>query len=100
MYYDIHIFCCINEKTPDKKSCSMGNAKELGDYLKLQCKLPDKKVRVSKSLCLGRCALGPVIVIYPEGIWYNYKDKNDLDLIIEQHIKCGKIVRELQIQDA
>ena len=46
---------------------------------------------------MSRCDEGPVLVIYPEGIWYQYIDKLDIDEIIESHIIGNKVVKRLQI---
>ena len=54
-------------------------------------------VRVNPSGCLDRCEEGPVIVVYPEEIWYTYVDKEDIDEIIEQHLINGKVVERLRI---
>jgi (2Fe-2S) ferredoxin len=50
------------------------------------------KVRINKAGCLDRCEEGPVMVIYPQGTWYTYVDKEDIDEIIDQHIVDGKVV--------
>ena len=54
-------------------------------------------VRVNTAGCLDRCALGPVLVVYPEAIWYSYVDREDIDEIIEQHLIQGKVVDRLLI---
>jgi (2Fe-2S) ferredoxin len=46
---------------------------------------------------MDRCDDGPVIVVYPEGTWYTYVDNNDLDEIIEEHLKNGRVVKRLKI---
>jgi (2Fe-2S) ferredoxin len=46
---------------------------------------------------MNRCDEGPVVVVYPEGIWYTFKDERDLDEIIEEHLKNGRIVERLKI---
>ena len=56
-------------------------------------------VRVSNAGCMDRCELGPVIVVYPEGIWYSYVDQEDIDEIVEQHLVLGKPVRRLMIRE-
>ncbi len=56
-----------------------------------------QKNRVSSSGCLGRCALGPCLVIYPEGVWYRAETERDIDEIIENHLKQGQIVERLLI---
>ncbi|KGM08052.1 Ferredoxin, 2Fe-2S [Methylophaga thiooxydans] len=67
------------------------------DYAKQRVKeLKLKKVRVNNAGCLNRCKLGPMLVIYPEGIWYRYENKEDIDEIIESHLIQGEIVERLQ----
>jgi (2Fe-2S) ferredoxin len=46
---------------------------------------------------MDRCEEGPVIVVYPEEIWYTYVDREDVDEIIEQHLINGRIVERLRI---
>lgn len=55
------------------------------------------KVRINKAGCLDRCEEGPVVVVYPEGVWYTYVDQNDIDEIIESHLCDGKVVERLRI---
>ena len=45
------------------------------------------KVRVNQAGCLDRCDEGPVIVVYPEEVWYTYVDQEDVDEIIEEHLR-------------
>jgi (2Fe-2S) ferredoxin len=54
-------------------------------------------VRINTAGCLGRCAEGPVIVVYPEEIWYSWLDESDIDEIIEQHLQQGKPVKRLML---
>lgn len=56
------------------------------------------KIRISKSGCLGRCSVGPCIVIYPEGIWYRYTTHDDIDQIIAEHILQNKIIPSLLLE--
>ena len=46
---------------------------------------------------MGRCDEGPVIVVYPEGVWYTYVDEEDLDEIIEEHLLKGNVVKRLKL---
>jgi len=55
------------------------------------------KVRVNKAGCLDRCEEGPVIVVYPEAVWYTYVDRADIDEIIDRHVLRGEIVERLRI---
>jgi len=55
------------------------------------------KVRINTAGCLDRCKQGPVIVVYPEAVWYSYVDQEDIDEIIREHLQNGRIVERLRI---
>jgi (2Fe-2S) ferredoxin len=95
--YRYHLFFCTNERDDDKAYCQQHGAKSLHEYAKQRVKrLKLTKVRVNNAGCLNRCALGPILVIYPEGVWYQYQNESDIDEIIESHLQNGKIVKRLQ----
>ena len=98
-YYERHIFFCLNQRDNGENSCAQHKAQAAFDRCKSQSKalglLGPGKVRVNKAGCLDRCAAGPVAVVYPEGTWYSYVDANDVDEIVESHLKNGKIVHRL-----
>lgn len=100
-YYRLHAFCCTNvrpEQHP-RGSCARKNAVALRDYLKKKSKAKDVgRVRINASGCLDRCELGPVMVIYPDGIWYRYETESDVDEILESHVKGGKVVERLRLK--
>ena len=54
-------------------------------------------VRVNQAGCLDRCEEGPCIVVYPEGVWYTYVDRSDIDEILEEHLRNGRVVERLRI---
>jgi (2Fe-2S) ferredoxin len=56
-------------------------------------------VRVNTAMCLDRCELGPCVVIYPEGVWYKIATKQDVDEILETHLRDGKRVTRLLISN-
>ncbi len=45
--------------------------------------------------CLGFCKTGPLMLVYPEGIWYRPTTPEDIDEIVESHFKNGKRVDRL-----
>ena len=55
------------------------------------------KARINRSGCLDRCAEGPLLVIYPQAIWYTFVDNDDIDEIIESHLMNGKVVARLAV---
>jgi (2Fe-2S) ferredoxin len=57
-----------------------------------------ESIRWNASGCLDRCEYGPNMVIYPEGVWYRYESQDDIDEIIETHLKNGGRVQRLMLQ--
>jgi len=102
-FYQYHVFFCTNLRKSGAQCCGQGQADELREYAKKQLKKQGLhragKIRVNQASCFDRCALGPVLVIYPQGIWYHYQNQQDIDEIIEQHLKQGKIVQRLLLSD-
>ena len=100
-YYKQHVFFCANQRESEASCCNNHGAKEILDYAKdriKNLKLNRKgEVRINLAGCLDRCNDGPVIVIYPEEIWYTYVDKKDIDEIIEEHLQNGRVVERLRI---
>lgn len=100
-HYQRHLFVCTNQKIPGKKCCAGGGGEAIFEYLKAQLLemglYGPGKIRVSKSGCLGRCGSGPCVVVYPEGIWYQYSSSEDIDEIIKQHLIDGKPVSHLMM---
>ena len=100
-FYDLHVFCCVNERAADhpRGCCRAKGSKELRDYMKARAKdLGLRRMRINASGCLDRCELGPTMVIYPDGVWYHYRDRADVDEILETHVKQGGRVRRLMLQ--
>ena len=100
-YYKHHVFFCINQRTDGRACCQDHNALAMRDYMKMRIKQESLSgkggVRVNQAGCLDRCEHGPVMVIYPEGTWYTYMDEEDIDDVINQHIKGGQPVSRLLI---
>ncbi|MES2998934.1 MAG: (2Fe-2S) ferredoxin domain-containing protein [Pseudomonadota bacterium] len=101
MCYDKHIFLCINERDNNRDCCAKRGSKPLLDYLKTKIKMLDekKKIRVSSAGCLGRCSEGPVLVIYPDGVWYDCESRQDIDEIVQEHIINKQIVTRLLLSN-
>ena len=99
-FYDAHIFFCLNERPNDhpRGSCSARGSIELHALMKKRAKeLKIKNIRVNKAGCLERCELGPVVVIYPEGIWYNIQTKQDVEDVLQKHIIKGEVVQNIAL---
>ena len=101
-YYQRHVFFCCNQREPgDRPCCADKGANAMRDYAKKKVKAlgmaGEGKVRINQSGCLDRCEEGPCVVVYPEAVWYTYVDRHDIDEIVEEHLKHGRIVQRLRI---
>jgi (2Fe-2S) ferredoxin len=100
-YYKYHVFFCTNQREGGEMCCEQFNASEIREYAKARIKqlgmAGEGGVRINTAGCLDRCELGPVIVVYPEAVWYSYIDREDIDEIIDQHLGKGQVVERLLI---
>ncbi len=100
-FYKHHLFFCVNQRAAGEPCCNNHDAEGIRAYAKQRIKAlrlnGEGQVRISSAGCLGRCDLGPVLVVYPEAVWYTYIDKSDIDEIISEHIQNGRIVERLKI---
>jgi (2Fe-2S) ferredoxin len=100
-YYERHVFFCCNQRQEGKQCCNNNGASDIRDYAKDRVKSlklsGPGKVRINQSGCLDRCEEGPVIVVYPEAVWYTYVDREDVDEIIDEHLVNGRVVERLLI---
>ena len=81
--------------------CSSSNSQALIDELnrELEEKGLAGEVQVIKTGCFGLCALGPVVIVYPEGCFYSHVTVEDIPEIVEEHILKGRIVTRLLYQE-
>lgn len=98
--YRLHAFICTNVRPPGHVlgCCSARGSEALKAHLagRIQ-QLGIKEVRINTTPCLNRCRLGPIMVIYPEGVWYAYRDVNDVEEILQSHVLAGKPVERLML---
>ena len=59
----------------------------------------EKEVNVIRTGCFGLCALGPIMVVYPEGAFYSMVKPDDVPEIVEEHLLKGRIVKRLLYQE-
>lgn len=100
-YFEYHVFFCLNQRANGEACCMDKGAEAAFDHMKTRVKqlgLSGKaKVRINRAGCLDRCGEGPLMVVYPQAIWYTFVDYDDIDEIIESHLIHGKIVERLVI---
>ena len=81
--------------------CTASGSKALQETL--QKALEDKglqdEIRIVQTGCFGLCALGPIMIIYPEGVFYSNVKVEDIPEIVEEHLLKGRIVQRLVHRD-
>lgn len=101
LHYQRHVFFCENQREDGQRCCADHAADKYREYAKKRMKEAgfhgQGMVRINRSGCLDRCKQGPVLVVYPEGVWYSYMDYEDIDEIIDQHLLKGNIVERLRV---
>jgi (2Fe-2S) ferredoxin len=98
--FSYHVFSCYQQRPPahPRGSCTAKGAPQLWERLaqRLQSEqLPG--VAMVGSGCLGFCDAGPLMVVYPQGVWYRPKSTSDIDEIVDKHFKAGEIVEHLAV---
>ena len=103
-YYERHIFFCLNQRDKGEDSCARHGAQAGFDHCKSRIKAERLAgpggIRVNKAGCLDRCAGGPVAVVYPDAVWYTFIDRDDIDEIVDSHLKNGQVVERLLLSPA
>ncbi len=100
-YFKYHVFFCTNQREDGAKCCGASGGQHMRDYLKKQVKKLNLngpgKCRINSAGCMDRCSEGPLLVVYPQGIWYTYIDEADIDEILREHLQNDRIVDRLKI---
>jgi (2Fe-2S) ferredoxin len=101
--FEHHIFVCENLRAEDEPRgcCQAKGSPTIRTAFKAEIKKRGLKgkVRANQSGCLDACEFGPVIVVYPEGIWYGGVTVEDVQEIMESHVIDGVPVERLRIKD-
>jgi (2Fe-2S) ferredoxin len=95
-----HIFVCTSCRINgvQKGFCHQKGAVDLVELLNEEIRDRDlSDVMVTNTGCFGICEKGPVVVVYPEGVWYGNVTEDDIEEIIESHIENGNPVARLMI---
>ena len=98
-----HIFICTNQRPAGhpRGSCGENNAMALME--KMEMGIEQKglfgQVLLTNTSCIGPCSMGPVMVVYPDGVWYNKVTPEDVKEILDQHIGQGKKIDRLEMPE-
>ena len=77
--------------------CSSSGSVKLSEKLaeELKAKGLDQEIKIVLTGCFGLCALGPIMIVYPEGTFYSRVTLDDIPEIVSEHLEKGRIVERL-----
>jgi (2Fe-2S) ferredoxin/predicted O-methyltransferase YrrM len=100
--FRIHLFICTQQKTEGIPSCPAHGSLAVLDTLKREIEARGlcSDVQLTTCGCMGLCDEGPVMVVYPEGVWYRRVQPSDISEIVDQHLCDGRPVDRLIWNDS
>ena len=86
-----HVMVCCGT------GCTSSESPKIAEAFEKQLKLSDldKEVKVVRTGCFGLCAIGPIVMIFPEGACYSRVTAEDVPEIVQEHLVKGRIVKRL-----
>ena len=99
MKYEHHLFICTNKRPENdaRGCCAAKGSEEIVSFFKeeLSKRGLKGKVRANAAGCLDACAMGPSVVIYPEGVWYTVRSREEALAVIDRHLMRQEIIEEM-----
>jgi (2Fe-2S) ferredoxin len=88
-----HVFMCVGPRCTEDGTRAQAMFEYMGTKIDA---LPDLRVKRTRTHCMVACrAEGPLMVVYPEGVWYNRLDEAAIESIVAQHLVRGEEVSAL-----
>jgi (2Fe-2S) ferredoxin/predicted O-methyltransferase YrrM len=96
--YRLHLYACDQKKAEGAPSCSANGSLEVIDAFRREIARQGLAAEVQVTTCgsLGLCTRGPNMVVYPEGVWYSGVRPSDVEEIVREHFREGRVVERLR----
>ena len=86
-----HVLICAGTGCTSSGSAAVRVALEK----ELEARGLTEEIKIVQTGCFGLCALGPVMIVYPEGTFYSRVTAEDIPEIVEEHLLKGRLVERL-----
>ena len=95
--FPFHVFVCMQEKPKDVPCCAASASGAVLEALnaELAARGLRDQVQVTTTNCMGTCENGPVVLAYPEGVWYSKVTPQDVPEIVSSHFAEGRVLGRL-----
>ena len=88
-----HVFMCVGPRCTEDGTRAQAMFEYMGTKIDAQ---PELRVKRTRTHCMVACRTeGPLMVVYPEGTWYQRLDEAAIDRIVEAHLVGGEEVTDL-----
>jgi len=100
--FRIHLFVCTQQKPEGVPSCPASGSFAVLESVdrEIQQRHLDREVQLTTCGCMGLCDEGPIMVVYPAGVWYRRVQPSDVAEIVGSHLHDGRPVQRLVWNDA
>lgn len=96
-----HIFVCTSSRINGQQKgfcCSKNSVDIINSFMEeIQDRGLEDEVMVTNTGCLAVCSQGPIVIVYPEGVWYGAVTPDDVCEIMDSHIENGEVVKRLEL---
>jgi (2Fe-2S) ferredoxin len=97
-----HVFVCSSSRVTGQQKGYCFSKDSVSVIQKFMEEIEEREmggdILVTNTGCLGICSKGPVVIVYPDGVWYKEVTVDDVTEIVEEHLENGRIVSRLEIK--